>query len=351
MENKIKVYYYSYGLEKNVDPCYLLWMEIQKELEKEGYHFTLYEDNMEPDWNVMVNKIGNGEYDIGISAFYYTSERLKKTDFTYPFSFMQSSIKYYKPKDYFLIFFLSKVGNIILLLICIAILISYLYYKFFNNGGFMYTFNQTFPAFFGTTTGIINNKNKNSTLLLVNVLLYILIFYISVSIMGIFIAKTIQFKSFNEEIVSIKNKKIVISSGNAGIKYLKDQGAIPIIYGEKEKKIYKDSVDFYLANYKKYDALLNDSWNLIRKEKTDNGFKYNFNGKTYILHTSLIGSNNNLIGFPINKNKKEFVKKVQEKTMWFIFSDYGKICDKFLLNDGLSPCPSMYINPSFSRGK
>ena len=336
MDTKIKVYYYPYGIQKEKDPCYLLWNTVQKELEKEGYQFIFYEGKKEPDWSGLFDKLDKGEYDIVIAPMLYNKERMLKSEFTFPFGYLESSLQYYKPKVNFTLLFIQKVTPIIIFLILLSLLISYISYKY--KGSYR-NFIYTFYSFFGLTSRLINiNNNKSLLNIVINILIYIIIFYISISLISILIAKTIHYKSFIDNISSLKNKKIVISSGDARIKYLKDNDAIPIIYGDKEKQIYKNSLDFYLANYKKYNGVYFDGWELLQKKNVNNeGVIYKYDNKKYLLLSSVVGNVNNLIGFPMNKKKEDFVNKVQYYLTKFIFSGYSEICKPFI------SCPNLYL--------
>lgn len=352
MDQQIKVYYYSYGLERNKDPCFLLWMLIQEEMEKEGFSFHIYEETKEPDWDDMIDKISNGEYDIGISPFYYSEERRKKVFFTYPFSIMHASIRYHIPQNYFIIFFFKKVFNIILLLIFVAFIFSYLYYKIIKGKKFSDTFHYIFPSFFGVSSGIMNQNRSNYNIkyngklnIIINIFLYLFIFNISVTLLGLLIAKTLHFTSFQYKFTQLKGKKIIISIGNASIPILKSLGIIPIYYGPEEKKNYKNILDFYLKNYKKYDGVYTDGWQFLNNKSNNGILNYKMGNNNYLLHTSLLGDRNNLIGLPINKSKKRFVEKVNYYFMKYLFSDYGKICNYVVNNNDITVCPNIYLNP------
>lgn len=334
MAKNIKVFYWNFA-ENNF--LISFWNILQKKLERKGYNFQLYETKKEPNWDNIIDDISKGTYDIGISSFFYKKERLKKTDYTYPITEVNTSLYYIDKHKNFFRFFIKESLPFIMLLIILSLICSTIIY-FADSKNFSYKIYSIFCGFFGQSGEIqkITNFNKNNTIIMYGIII-IFIYFITVILYAVVIGKTIYFRGLRP-FYNIQNKKIII---NRALSYHKKRleklGAKVYVYEEKKDK-NGSALNFFLNNKNNFDGIMTEALEFLDKKSNKRSFDFNYKNKNIELVQSKINFGTDLVGFPINRNKKEFVKDLQSIFMDTLISNLSNVCQKTVKNDLITFC-------------
>ena len=313
------------GTYKYTGLAYDIWDKIKKKL-KDKYHFEEIYKNTS-NYSSIVNDVNNGLYDVGISLFTQSNERMQLVDFSNPIYISKDSVLY-KNKSTIInkIIFIFKtiimLPMIVLFVLSIFFaLILTLFDKTKNKKSKL--IKKTFTvltALFGGKVGILFN---DSSISIINKLLIIFIGIISLVCLIVLQAEIIiklkEFADFKEfSIHNMQFKHFLSPDGySVGKNFTRFGSKITYI----KNKTMKELVKLYKKNTDKYDGIALDLYDSRVFTKSDN----------LDVTEEEIGFSH--LGFIINKQKKTILfdinKELIKLNKSFIIKD---LCAKHFIS-------------------
>ena len=305
-----------------------IWKEIQEKLE-DKYNFEITESKITKNYDIYVNDVAEGKYDIAISGFTPLSTR-QNVYFTIPHAITSNTVMYFKKFD--LIEDFKRISitllQIFIYLIVLGILIGLVLFFFdpdrkihvnvIKKNNYLY-FLRSILTGIATIFGEMGLLSERSSLKLSGITVTVLLMGISFILLMYFQAEITKILLINEtnniNRYNIEKLNLIGHANNSDSIKLRQYGA-----NVKEIKDLssKELVEYYLENKDKYDGFILSYHEAYKYKKQYGELDYSAD------------FGNESCSFIINKNERELYDDVNREIVNMIEElRINKICKSY----------------------